>query len=200
MDARGQIAQRAVSSTLVEPIDLLQVGGEEFVLTQHHQGAEHGAGGDGIHTDILRLRATGETQLFAAIAGLCYRLAASSQRIACAVSPAMRSDQTNDALVAYSATGQEPWPHALERRDIVDRIRLLASGDLIYSIRQPGGATVTRLAASGASLWSETLRSSGEYTFLTGIEPLMLLVTDALGAGLGAPNIVSTIVNRTPAQ
>jgi hypothetical protein len=65
------------------------------------------------------------------------------------VSPAMRSDQTNDALVAYSATGQEPWPHALERRDIVDRIRLLASGDLIYSIRQPGGATVTRLAASG---------------------------------------------------
>ncbi|HET7131832.1 MAG TPA: hypothetical protein VFJ95_06265 [Gammaproteobacteria bacterium] len=224
LDVRGQITQLSVASGLGDLVHLEHVGGDEFVLVQHHRGVEHGRDGDGIHTDILRLRATGETQLLVTMAGLCYRLAASAQRIACAVSPVLRSDQTNDVVVVYSATGQALWRHALARGDTVDRMGLLESGDLIYSIGQRGGATVTRLGASGTPLWSETLRSTGEYTFLTRIEPLrngrlaflgstgpwngftstdtsaMLLVTRTSAGGLGTPSIVSTIMTHTAAR
>ena len=223
LDLQGRVTEMS-SPAGVNRIEHLQhIGGQEFLFSQWHHGPDHVVDAlrlTDAHTDIVRLDRTGETEIVRSIAdALCRPLVASRDRIFCAEAPSLRTDQTNDAIVAYSAAGQELWRHDLERGMHVEQMHLLGSGELIYSYHEIANTIVSRLSPSGGLLWRQTLRSAGQYTFLTAIESLksgrlaflgstgpwhgfvstdtnaMLLVTDASASDLNAPEILSNIID-----
>lgn len=204
---------------------LRHLGADELLFSGWDQAARNAATGfnpNGIRATIVQASPSGEAELSFTIDGaLCNRLVASRDRVVCIQSPPIGNDGTRDALVAYTRAGQELWRRELEPRASVEQMRLLDSGELVYSIREEANESpiVNRVSASGDVLWSQALRSTGPYTFLTRIEPLangrlaflgttgawngftstdtdaMLFVTSGSGSGLEAPEIVSRLVD-----
>ncbi len=222
LDLQGRIKELSLAGGIKTVQHLQHLGAQELLFSQWHQG-NHVVDGPpvtGMHTDIMRLSRNGETEILLTMADyiLCGHVLASRNRIICAEFPSLRTDQTNDAIVAYSAEGQELWRRNLERSVHVQQIQLLESGELIYSHRHSENTIVDRLSSTGEPLGSRTLRSSGQYTFLSVIEPLkdgrlalagatgpfnpvgstdtnaMLLVTGTSASDLDAPEIVSNVV------
>jgi outer membrane protein assembly factor BamB len=150
---------------------------------------------------------------------MCGALAASAERFACAGSRAFRGDQIDYFIVAYTPEGRELWRHALESGVRVRQMKLLDSGDLIYSYYQSDGVAVERLDPSGRRVWNRHLRSIGPYTFVSTIETLadgrlsflgttgpwngftsddtdaMVLVTGASERDLDVPEVVTHVVD-----
>lgn len=173
VDLRGRVTAWSVTGALGNAQWPQQVGADEFVFAQQHQGPEHAPGSVGPHTDLVRLHATGELEVVATVAeGLCYSVAASRNGMVCARAPLLRSDRSSDVIVAFSAAGQERWRRDLEPGVTVERMRLLDSGDLIYADRRAKHPAVSRLDPSGRLLWSRTMSSAGEYVFLADIDAL----------------------------
>jgi len=126
-----------------------------------------------MHTDLIRLKSTGEAELLLRLTDrLCRHAVASLDRVVCVEVPLLRTDQTNDAIVAYSVDGSESWRRALERSVYVEHMKLLDSGDLLYAYHEEENVAVSRVSSSGNQVWKRTLRSAGQYTFLSAIEVL----------------------------
>jgi hypothetical protein len=125
----------------------------------------------------------------------------------------------DDVIVAYSLAGQELWRRDLQRHQSVWQMVLLESGDLIYSYATSEDPIVNRVSPSGDLIWSQTLHSAGQFTFLGGIELLrdgrlaflgstgprngfvsedtnaMLVVTGTSEGDLSGSEIVSSVVD-----
>ena len=126
-----------------------------------------------MHTDFLRLKSTGAAELLLRVTDrLCHNAVASLDRVVCVEVPLLRTDQTNDAIVAYSVDGRELWRRALELSVHVEHMKLLDSGELLYAYHEGKNVAVIRINSSGNQVWKRTLRSAGQYTFLSAIEVL----------------------------
>jgi hypothetical protein len=149
---------------------------QDFLVSRLLLGHEHVLDGRAVidnHTDLIRLRPTGEVKLLARVADkLCRHAAASSDQVVCVEAPLLRIDQTSDAIVAYSAAGQELWRRALAPGVYVEHMEFLASGDLLYAHREAQNVVVNLVDSSGRQVGTRTLRSTGPYTFLNTAEIL----------------------------
>jgi hypothetical protein len=220
LDLRGNVLELASVPGIGSLENLTYPGGEAVLVSRWRQA---GSTGDGraspLHTELIRIRLTGETELALTIPNrLCRSLAASLTSIYCVEYEWPGTRVTSDGLVSYSPAGQVLWRHDLESGMHVQQMRPVDSGGLIYSYVDGMDTVITRLSGSGASLWTRRLRSSGPYVFLGGIEQLrderlalvgstgnvgafvstdtdaVLIVTDVSQADLSA-SIISTVVS-----
>jgi hypothetical protein len=204
IDLQGRVTQMSFESGVFHIQHLQQVGGREFLYYKHN---EH---------EIVRLSRAGETKVLATtLDGSCKALVASRDRIICSQTRWMK----DDVIVAYSLAGQELWRRDLQRHQSVWQMVLLESGDLIYSYATSEDPIVNRVSPSGDLIWSQTLHSAGQFTFLGGIELLrdgrlaflgstgprngfvsedtnaMLVVTGTSEGDLSGSEIVSSVVD-----
>jgi hypothetical protein len=208
LDLQGRITEQSFETGVTHLQHLQQVDEQGFLFYKYDE------------REIARSGRNGETEVLVTIVdGLCGSVVASRDRIVCAQFPWMRTDETNDAIIAYSPAGQELWRRNLARDHNVRQMQLLESGDLIYAYQASENPTVDRLSPSGGLVWSQTLRSAGPFTFLGNIELLadgrlaflgstgpwngfvsedtnaMLVVTGTSEDDLNASEIVSNIVD-----
>ena len=171
LDLQGRITEQSFESGVTHIQHLRQVDEQSFLFYKYDERV------------IARLGRNGETEALVTMTdGLCGPVVASRDRIVCAQFPWMRTNETNDAIIAYSPAGQELWRHNLARDQNVRQMQLLESGDLIYTYQASENPTVDRLSPSGDLVWSQTLRSAGPFTFLRSIE----LLADGRLAFLGS--------------
>ena len=176
VDLQGHVTESSLVRGL-ERIQQVQAFGEQdFLVSRSLQAHEHVVNGRPVldmHTDLIRLKSTGEAELLLRLTDrLCRHAVASLDRVVCVEVPLLRTDQTNDAIVAYSVDGSESWRRALERSVYVEHMKLLDSGDLLYAYHEEENVAVSRVSSSGNQVWKRTLRSAGQYTFLSAIEVL----------------------------
>lgn len=220
LDLRGNVTELASVAGVGSLEGLAYPGGEELLVTRWRSGESAGDGRSiAIHTDVTRVRWTGETEVAFTIANkLCRSVAASLASIFCIEYEWPGTEEASDVLVSYSPTGQVSWRHDLEPGVRIRLMRPLDSGGLVYSYVDGTDAIIACLSAAGALLWTQRLRSTGPYAFLGGIEQLrndrlalfgstgsfgalvstdtdaMLIVTDVSDGDL-SPEIISTVID-----
>lgn len=222
-DLKGRIADLSIPAGIQSIDHFLRLGQQEFLIVPRWQGTKvfiEDPETYQFRLDFIRINGTGKSELlFTLVNKQCHRVAASTNRIYCAEYAPFRNE--NEAIVAYSLGGAELWRHDLgpAPMDPVRQILPLDSGGLVYSFRDVKDAIVVELSPQGSQAWSQTVRSTGQYTFVSAIESLedgrlaflgstgpwngfvstdtdaMLLVTNQSGNGLRFPQIVSTVTS-----
>jgi hypothetical protein len=222
LDLKGQITELDLPSGMQSIDHLLHLGKQEFLIVPRWQGTDAVIADPKTYqsrSDFMLVNRTGKAELlFTLINKQCHRVAASENRIYCAE---YLPFQDGGAIVAYSLAGAELWRHDLGPAPMgpVQQILALASGELIYSLRDVKDAIVVGLSPQGSEAWSQTVHSTGQYTFVSAIESLedgrlvflgstgrwngfgstdtdaMVLVTSESGGGLYFPQIVSTVTS-----
>jgi hypothetical protein len=175
---RGEVADAGFAPSLDRIQHVERLGEQDFLVSRFvpRERFVDGRTVAEMHTELLRLRPNGATEVLRRAANmLCSHVAAASNRVVCVEVPLLRTDDSIDFIVAYS-DGREVWRHALERGINVDYLDLLATGDVLYGYRTAASswrdAVVGVLSAAGEPLWERSVRSAGQFTFLSGVVEL----------------------------